>query len=194
MPSGRFRFAVVLASLVAAASCGRPPDKEIEEARSAIASAQAEGAAEYAPEELAAARDALERASQAVTERDYQLALNHALDSRERAQNAERQAVEAGAAARAAADAAIAAASDARAKADTLLADAARARIAALRQAPVREAAADVERAVQEARAAAGRSEWKAATAAVEAPTARLAAAMRDLESAVAAAPGARRR
>src|SRR5215831_15106615 len=99
---------VLLAAL--AAACAEPPDKEIQQAQGAIDAARAAGADEYAHEEFAAAQQALKRAQDAVGERDYQLALNHALDSRERAQNAAKAAADHKAAARVDAEHAIAAA------------------------------------------------------------------------------------
>lgn len=89
------RAAAVAASLVfasLAAGCGEPPDKEMHQAQGAIDAARAAGAERYAPEEYQAAVQALEHAEAAVAQRDYRLALNHALDSRERAQNSARQA------------------------------------------------------------------------------------------------------
>ena len=67
---------------------GEPPDKEMQQAQGAIDAARAAGADQYAHEEFAAAQEALTHANEAVEQRDYRLALNHALDSRERAQNA----------------------------------------------------------------------------------------------------------
>src|SRR5262245_48563502 len=70
------------------------------QAQGAIAAAEAAGAAQYAAAELAAASDALKRSEEAVTQRDYRLALSLAIDSRERAQNAAKMAVDARAKAR----------------------------------------------------------------------------------------------
>src|SRR5207344_3358597 len=61
----------------------------------------------YATEEFAAATLALTNAKEAVEQRDYRLALNHALDSRERAQNAAKMAADGKASARTEADRAI---------------------------------------------------------------------------------------
>ena len=83
---------VASACLAAAMACAEPPDKEIQQAIGAIDAARAAGAAEYAAEDFTAAQDALTRANDAVELRDYRLALNHALDSRERAQNAAKMA------------------------------------------------------------------------------------------------------
>ena len=75
---------------VSLVACGEPPDKEMHQAQGAIDAARAAGADTYAPDEFKAAVDALARAQDAVAQRDYRLALNNALDSRERAQNAAR--------------------------------------------------------------------------------------------------------
>jgi hypothetical protein len=83
----------LLASLLAAA-CGTPPHKEMDQAQGAIDAARAAGADRYASDDYVAATNALKLANEAAAQRDYRLALNHALDSRERAQNAARAAAE----------------------------------------------------------------------------------------------------
>jgi Domain of unknown function (DUF4398) len=86
-------FSILLpASLLIA--CGEPPNKELHQAQGAIDAARAVGAAVYAPDELKGAVDALTRAQEAVAQRDYRLALNYALDSRERAQAAAKRAAD----------------------------------------------------------------------------------------------------
>jgi hypothetical protein len=104
----RRRWCVPLASAVLAilalVACGEPPDKEMHQAQGAIEAARAAGAETYAPDEFKAAVDALTRAQDAVAQRDFRLALNNALDSRERAQNAAKQAADQKAAARSAAE------------------------------------------------------------------------------------------
>ena len=55
----------------------------MQQARSAIAVARTTGAETYARDEFTAAQDALAQAERAVRDRDYRLALNRALDSRE---------------------------------------------------------------------------------------------------------------
>jgi len=77
-----------------APACGTPPHKEIDQAQGAIDAARAAGADRYASTEYAAAQTALKQANDAVTDRDYRLALNHALESREQAQNAARTAAD----------------------------------------------------------------------------------------------------
>ena len=66
----------------------------MDQAQGAIDAARAAGADRYATEEYQAAVDALKEAQDAVAQRDYRLALNHAIDSRERAQNAAKQGAE----------------------------------------------------------------------------------------------------
>jgi hypothetical protein len=66
----------------------------MDQAQGAIDAARAAGAEQYAATEYAAATQALKQANDAVTERDYRLALNYALESREQAQNAARTAAD----------------------------------------------------------------------------------------------------
>jgi HAMP domain-containing protein len=80
--------------LVLATACTSPPNKEMDQAQGAIDAARAAGADRYAPAEYAAATSALKNASDAVAQGDYRLALNHAIDSREQAQNAARVAAD----------------------------------------------------------------------------------------------------
>jgi len=93
MPSVRRLLAsVVLLAFCSFACAGDPPEKEMREAQSAIDTARAAGADRYARDEYSAAEDSLKKAQDAVAQRDYRLALNYALDSRERAQNSAREA------------------------------------------------------------------------------------------------------
>jgi len=95
---------LVLAGVV---GCAEPPRKEMDQAQGAVDAARAAGADEYAPDELSAAVAALARADEAVAQRDYRQALNHALDARERAQAAARDAANRKAEARSEADGAV---------------------------------------------------------------------------------------
>src|ERR1041384_1104727 len=83
-----------IVAAVLMAGCGDPPNKEMDQAQGAIDAARAAGADRYAATEYTAATDALKRAQDAVAQRDYRQALNEALDSREHAQNAAREAVQ----------------------------------------------------------------------------------------------------
>jgi Domain of unknown function (DUF4398) len=80
--------------VVFATACTSPPNKEMDQAQGAIDAARAAGADRYAITEFAAATTALQNANDAVEQGDYRLALNHAIDSREQAQNAARVAAD----------------------------------------------------------------------------------------------------
>lgn len=82
-------------ALVLLTACGTPPHKEIDQAQSAIDAARTAGGDRLAPEEFTAATTSMTLSKRAVEQRDYRLALNHALESREHAQNAARAAAEA---------------------------------------------------------------------------------------------------
>jgi hypothetical protein len=81
-------------ALLLLTACGSPPNKEMDQAQGAIDAARAAGADRYAEKEFTAATASLTAATQAVDQGDYRLALNHALESREHAQNAARIAAE----------------------------------------------------------------------------------------------------
>jgi hypothetical protein len=85
----------LLAALLVVPACAEPPNKEINQAQGALDTARAAGAERYAPEEYTAAATALKSANDAVAQGDYRLALNHALDSRDRAQHAAAEAADA---------------------------------------------------------------------------------------------------
>jgi hypothetical protein len=90
----RRRSLVLLAGLfcvTALIGCGTPPTREMDQAQGAIDTARAAGADRYASEQYQAAVKALQSAHDAVAARDYRLALNHALDSRDRAQRAAKE-------------------------------------------------------------------------------------------------------
>ena len=81
----------IIFSFVLFAACGAPPTREMDQAQGAIDAARAAGADRYAGEQYQAAVKALQSAHDAVGARDYRLALNHALDSRDRAQRAAKE-------------------------------------------------------------------------------------------------------
>src|SRR5262245_28271359 len=86
--------AAMVWSVLSVSACATPPTREMDQAQGAIDTARAAGADRYAAEEYRGAVDALKQAQDAVEQRDYRLALNHALDSRERAQAAAKHAAE----------------------------------------------------------------------------------------------------
>jgi predicted S18 family serine protease len=89
-------FAPSLAALVLGAAlstgCAEPPTREIGQAQGALDAARAAGAEAYARTEFQAADAALKKAHEAVAERDYRQALSYALDAREQARTAAREA------------------------------------------------------------------------------------------------------
>jgi hypothetical protein len=195
MSSGwsRLLFALLIAASLTSLRCGDdPPEKEMEQAQGAIAAARAAGADEYAHDEIAAAELALKNARAAVEQRDYRLALNNALESRERAQNAAKEAADQKAAARAAAERAMTEIAGAlvQARAKLKAADAVHASTRLLDEA--RDRIHDSEEALQKARATVARGEYRDVAKALSETMASLTATTRDLDSATAAA--ARRR
>lgn len=183
---------VLLAASLLASACGDPPEKEMQQAQGAIDAARAVGADQYAHAELTAAQEALKRARDAVDQRDYQAALNLALDSRERAQNAAKEAADRKATARGDADKALAEGAAALSEARVKLKAAENARASARLLAQPRRTIADGEQALQEARAAFQQGDYHSVTDVAGPVTSRLRATARDLEA--AAAPASRRR
>jgi hypothetical protein len=102
--------AVGVVAVVALTACAAPPQKEMDQAEGAIVTARAAGAVQYANAEFMAAEAALRRSHEAVGQRDYRQALSHAIDARERAQAAAREAADKKAIARGQAERAITAA------------------------------------------------------------------------------------
>lgn len=71
--------------LITIAGCSEPPQKEIDQAQSAVDAARAAGADKYAAEEYSGAAATLQKARDSVEQRDYRQALSYALDARQRA-------------------------------------------------------------------------------------------------------------
>jgi hypothetical protein len=179
----------VLGLVLASGACAEPPNKELHEAQGAIDAAKAAGAERYATDELTAAQRALDQANAAVAQRDYRLALNHALDSRERAQSAARQAATERAAAQGRAERLLAEVTSAMVPATTRLEAADAAKLPSSATARPREQIAGVQKAVQEAGAALGREDYRAAAQVLEGRAAALRAATAELEAALAVPP-----
>ena len=178
-----FVVSIVAALAIVSAGCsGEPPNKEIQQAQSAIDAARAVDADRYAAEEFAAAEDALKRAHEAVDQRDYRLALNNALDSRDRAQQAARMAGVGKAAARITADRAVSAASAAIKKAQAALKSAEGARPNARNPSAARQAIEDAEHRVQEARTSFEKGDYMEAAKTANAVTQAMTATASDLE------------
>jgi hypothetical protein len=193
LPPRRVLSAFALLAALITAACGTPPDKELQQAQTAIEAARAAGADRFAAEEFAAAQSALARANDAVAQRDYRLALNNALDARERAQNAARDATGRVAAARKEAERALTNAAAALADARAKLKAAETARVPAATLTSARSRIALAETGVQEARTASGGGDYKAAIDTAAKTTATLRQISHDLQTAVSA-PAHRRR
>jgi len=84
----------IVCSLFVLTACAEPPSREMDQAQGALDAARAAGADQYATTQYEAAAAALKSARAAVEARDYRLALNYALDSRDRAQNAAKAAAD----------------------------------------------------------------------------------------------------
>ncbi len=146
----------------------------MQQAQGAIDAARAAGADQYAQEEFAAAQTALKKAHDAVTDRDYRLALNHALDSREQAQNAAKDAADHKAAARTDADRAVNEAMAALNDAHTKLKAAETAHVPPRTLAEPRRIITDAEETVQKARTLFAAGDYLGVLEAVRPLTARL--------------------
>src|SRR5262245_56587741 len=176
-----------------ATACGDPPDREMQQAQAAIDAAKAGGADVYAHDEFTAAQEALQHANEAVAQRDYRLALNNALDARERAQNAAKEAGDGKAAARADAERSVAAAGAALVEARSRLKAAEAARVSARALNEHRRALTGAEQSVQKARAELAKGDYLGANESAKDVTPRLQAIARDLGTA-SAAPARRHR
>jgi hypothetical protein len=174
--------------------CSEPPTREMHQAQGAIDAARAAGAEEYAPGEFGAAVDALRRYDEAVSQRDYRLALSLALDARERAQEAAKQAAGQKATTRSEAERMLADIEALLVQADARLVRAAGIRTTASH---TTEAAREVQAArtgVQEARAALTSERYLQARNALEGIPARLRSAIDALDRDLASQPARRRR
>jgi hypothetical protein len=180
---------LTLAFALAAGACAEPPNKEMHQAQGAIEAARAAGAERYAAAELAAAVKALAQADTAATQRDYRLALNHALDSRERAQSAAREAATGRASARSRAERLLAEVTTALATATGRLEAAQTAKLADDVLAAPRDQIAAVQKAVQEAGTALGREDYLGAAQALEGRADAVRAAIASVDAAITAPP-----
>jgi len=185
------RLAFILTIL--SAGCATPPDKEMNQAQGAIDAARAAGADKFATAELTAATDALKRSEEAVAGGDYRQALNHAIDSRERAQNAAKLAVDGRADARGHAERAIAEVATLLTQAQTQLKSGEFARLNARALRAPHATVAASEKRVQEARAALKAEDYAAVTKALNGAAAELQAALVEIDSAQSARPAPRK-
>jgi HAMP domain-containing protein len=185
------RLALVI--LILSASCAEPPHKEINQAQGAIDAARAAGADRFAATEFAAATDALKRSEDAVAAGDYRLALNHAIDSRERAQSAAKMAVEGRADARGQAERAIAEVATLISRAQTQLKDPDIVRLNGRTLRAPRATVAAADKMLQEARSALAGENYAAVTTALNGVADDLQAALTEID-AVASPRSSRRK
>jgi hypothetical protein len=192
-PARRVLAALVIGLSLMTLACGDPPEKEMQQAQGAIDAARAAGADRYAKEEFAAAQTALQKAKDAVADRDYRLALNFALDSREQAQNAAKDGADHKAAARTDADHAVNAAMAALNDAHTKLKTAETAHVPPRTLAEPRQIITDADTDVQKARTLFGEGDYLGVLDALRPVTPRLHDVTHTLDT-LAAAPAHRRR
>ena len=187
------RLALITATILSV-SCAEPPNKEMNQAQGAIDAARAAGADKFAAAEFTAAQDALKRSEEAVTARDYRLALSHALDSRERAQNAAKLAVDGRADARGQAERAIAEVATLLSRAHAQLKDADVARLNPRTLQGPRSTIADTENMLQEARTALKAEDYSGVTKALNSAAAELQAALTEIDAAASPRTAPRKR
>ena len=187
------RLALII-TILSAAGCAEPPHKEMNQAKGAIDAARAAGADKFAAAEFTAATDALTRSEEAAATGDYRQSLNHAIDSRERAANAAKMAVDGRADARGQAERAIAEVATLVARAQTELKhpDFARLNARVLRTPRATVAAAD--KRLQEARTALKIEDYSKVTTALNGAAAELQAALTEIDAATSPRPAPRKR
>jgi len=176
------RLLVIGLLLLAATGCSEPPRKEIDQAQTAVDLARTAGADRFAAEEYTAATTGLQKARDAVAQRDYRQALSYAIDARQRAQNAIRQAGEARARAQRAIDKLITAVNARATELQTRLKTAETAHVPAKELRASRGAVADVQKGLQEARTEIGAGNYDKAGEILTAVRKKLDAAVQDVE------------
>lgn len=166
-------------------ACAEPPNKEMDQAQGALDAARAAGADRYATDEFTAASEALKQAHDAVAAGDYRLALNQALESSERAQNAAREAADTKARLRGEIERSMAEVAPMLAQANQRLQAAQRARVPpqALRESA--DALAAVNADVQKAGEAVQANDYLAARQALEGTKERIQRALAAIDAAV---------
>jgi len=186
------RLALIITIL--SASCAEPPNKEMNQAQGAIDAARAAGADKFAAAEYTAAVDALKRSEDAVAAGDYRQALSHAIDSRERAQNAAKMAVDGRADARGQSERTITEVATLLTQAQSELKAPEIARLNAQRLRVPRTTVANAEKALQEARTALKTEDYAAVNRSLDGVAATLQAALSEIDAATASRPPSRKR
>jgi uncharacterized protein DUF4398 len=166
LPPPTTRIALLLAVLLLGATgCSEPPRKEIDQAQATVDLALSSGADKYAADEYTAAAAALQNARAAVDVRDYRQALSYAIDARQRAQAAIKQAAAGKAAAQRAAEGSMRDLSVRASQLQRRLETAEAGRVPSKELRSSRAALADVQKSLQEARAEIGAGNYDKATA-----------------------------
>ena len=186
----------VLCALLLCSACSAPPQKEIDQAQGALDAARAAGGEQYAKDEFPAAATALQQAQDAVPQRDYRLALSRALDARERAQDAAKQAADGKARARIEADREAASTATALQQLRGKIAAAEAARVPARDLTGPRAAVSAVDASLQKARAEMEAGSYLEAIAALNGTRAMIGTQIAGVDRAINARPArpARRR
>jgi hypothetical protein len=187
-----FRCCLVLLTFVVSA-CADPPLKEMNQAQGAIDAARAAGAEQFAPQEFRSSVDALQKSEQAVTQKDYRLALSLAIDSRERAQQAAKVAVDARANARGDAERVVVEASMRLSQARERLKDPAAARVPRRALDQSAQALDAAEKIMQEARAALSQNDFGEARRLARDASARIQEALSAFDKTGPASPNRKR-
>ena len=185
----RFARVVALLIVVLSAACADPPSKEMNQAQGAIDAARAAAADRFATDEFNAAVAALQRSNEAVTAGDYRQALSHAIDSRERAQNAAKMAVEGRANSRGEAERGIAEVATLLAHAEAQLRRPEGARLPRRTLQSTRMTVDSAHKALQESRSALETEDYARVTKALGSNSSELQAALAAMEAALAPAP-----
>jgi hypothetical protein len=176
------RLVLIGVFLLVATGCSAPPQKEIDQAQTAVDLARAAGAERYAAEEYAAAVAGLQKTRAAVDQRDYRQALSYAIDARQRAQNAIRQAGEGKARAQRATEALLTGIVTRTTQLDARLKAAEAARVPAKELRSARAALEDVRKDLQEARTEIGAGNYEKAGDLLASVRKKLDAALADVE------------
>lgn len=174
--------------------CGEPPLKEYHQAQGALDAARAAGAEQYAPDDYQAAGESLTQYEIAVGQRDYRLALNHALEAYNRAQVAAKAAANEKAAARSRAEGAVADLSRSVVLGRQLLNKAVDGRVAAGRLAGPRRSLDHADGVVQKAREALQAGDYLQAGIIIKEAGPQASQAIAQIQAALQPPPGRRRR
>jgi hypothetical protein len=176
------------------AGCSEPPQKEIDRAQGAIDTARAAGAEQYAPAAFGEATSALQQAHDAVTQRDYRLALSRALDASQQAQESARLAADGQARARSDAEVAVHSTETALQQLETKLKVAAAARTPESELKLARQALIDGQRSLQKARSLLSAGKYLEARAELKDRVTEITGQMREIDDAARARSGKRKR